>query len=287
MRRFIPMKSKLKVVFFVLVLICAVGGNQVIFAEAGNLVPNPSFEEPNRFLEEMALNWGFHVWEYTRTNEASYSGQWSLKISGIGGEKEVGLGGAVAQITNGLPAQAAMTLTANIYIPELKAGKVFPVYFVVEYTDGAAALGGLPALLSANGKWETYSATLITDPSKTLSKVNLYCMVWHDDNKNKFNGTVYFDNLNMVIEEGIDKVRANFNYSINKSEKTVSFLDASAVAYVSQNAVAAWNWDFGDGNTSDEQNITHTYSKSGDYEVVLTVETTSGDKSVVTKKISI
>ncbi|MFQ5584791.1 MAG: FG-GAP-like repeat-containing protein, partial [Calditrichia bacterium] len=33
----------------------------------------------------------------------------------------------------------------------------------------------------------------------------------------------------------------------------------------------AWHWDFGDGNTSDVQNPTHTYLEDGTYEVCLTV----------------
>lgn len=37
-----------------------------------------------------------------------------------------------------------------------------------------------------------------------------------------------------------------------------------------------WGWDFGDGNTSNEQNPTHTYSTEGNYTVELTVENDYG-----------
>jgi PKD repeat protein len=33
----------------------------------------------------------------------------------------------------------------------------------------------------------------------------------------------------------------------------------------------SWEWDFGDGNTSNEQNPSHEYAQEGDYEVVLTI----------------
>ena len=37
----------------------------------------------------------------------------------------------------------------------------------------------------------------------------------------------------------------------------------------SQGAPNSWNWDFGDGGTSTEQNPTHTFNSGEDFEVVL------------------
>lgn len=39
------------------------------------------------------------------------------------------------------------------------------------------------------------------------------------------------------------------------------------------NAVNAWDWDFGDGNTSSAQNPTHQYASAGPYTITLTVTT--------------
>jgi hypothetical protein len=47
----------------------------------------------------------------------------------------------------------------------------------------------------------------------------------------------------------------------------------------------SWHWDFGDGNTSTEQNTTHAYSSEGEYEVVLTV--TDATSAVATDEIEI
>ncbi|WP_321423188.1 PQQ-binding-like beta-propeller repeat protein [uncultured Methanobacterium sp.] len=44
---------------------------------------------------------------------------------------------------------------------------------------------------------------------------------------------------------------------------------------------SSWKWDFGDGNTSTEQNPQHTYSKAGKYTITLTV--TLQDGSVITR----
>ncbi len=43
--------------------------------------------------------------------------------------------------------------------------------------------------------------------------------------------------------------------------------------------VSTWNWDFGDGNTSNLQNPVHTYLSSGNYNVTLTILTTTGCSS--------
>jgi PKD repeat protein len=60
---------------------------------------------------------------------------------------------------------------------------------------------------------------------------------------------------------------ANFVSSITTiCEGVVVFTDAS------ENQVDTWSWDFGDGNTSNQQNPTHTYTNPGTYTVQLTVQ---------------
>ena len=59
---------------------------------------------------------------------------------------------------------------------------------------------------------------------------------------------------------------ADFNYTTNY--QFVSFTDASTAG---NSAINNWNWDFGDGETSDQQNPTHTYIAPGTYTVRLTV----------------
>jgi gliding motility-associated-like protein len=53
--------------------------------------------------------------------------------------------------------------------------------------------------------------------------------------------------------------------------QSTSFVDASSSA--GQEFVTAWQWNFGDGNTSTQQNPTHTYSTAGTYNVQLSVTT--------------
>lgn len=56
-------------------------------------------------------------------------------------------------------------------------------------------------------------------------------------------------------------------------EGEVAFADESA------NTPTQWMWDFGDGNSSEEQNPTHTYEASGEYEVCLTASNAGGENT--------
>ncbi|HMK47621.1 MAG TPA: PKD domain-containing protein [Methanocella sp.] len=54
---------------------------------------------------------------------------------------------------------------------------------------------------------------------------------------------------------------------------TISFTDLST------NSPTSWQWDFGDGSTSDERSPTHTYDKAGNYTVTLEAANSAGINS--------
>jgi PKD repeat protein len=62
---------------------------------------------------------------------------------------------------------------------------------------------------------------------------------------------------------------------------TLSFYD------VSWGAVQSWAWDFGDGNTSNQQNPTHTYAAEGIYTVTLSITTIDGCESETSFEICV
>jgi PGF-pre-PGF domain-containing protein/uncharacterized repeat protein (TIGR01451 family) len=68
---------------------------------------------------------------------------------------------------------------------------------------------------------------------------------------------------------------ANFSSNVTSgyAPLSVEFTDSS------ENATG-WIWDFGDGNSSTEQNITHTYHVAGNYTVNLTVSNVNGTDSI-------
>ncbi len=82
---------------------------------------------------------------------------------------------------------------------------------------------------------------------------------------------------NQIFESRIPKVPvAAFSMSpaSGYAPLTVKFTDQSI------NSPTAWNWNFGDKSTSTLQNPTHTYSKAGNYAVVLTVSNAAGSNTV-------
>ena len=76
----------------------------------------------------------------------------------------------------------------------------------------------------------------------------------------------------MPLENTFKKtISANWKFSIeNKKNRTIRFQDDSV------GQITKWHWDFGDGQTSEEQNPVHQYSKSMPWTVILTVEGTTG-----------
>lgn len=65
---------------------------------------------------------------------------------------------------------------------------------------------------------------------------------------------------------------ANASFSVVPNYLAANFTDASTTT----GSIVAWMWDFGDGNTSTQQNPTHTYATGGTYNVCLTVTTADG-----------
>lgn len=87
---------------------------------------------------------------------------------------------------------------------------------------------------------------------------------------------VVFDNFDTWFITDYDPV-ASFNYVVNSN--SVSFTNSS------ENATT-YNWDFGDGTFSTEENPTHIYTATGNFTVQLTI-TTCGKTSLKSENIVI
>lgn len=71
------------------------------------------------------------------------------------------------------------------------------------------------------------------------------------------------------------------DFSWSPSGLTVDFTDESS----DDDAVTVWNWTFGDGGSSIEQNPSHTYSDAGTYSVSLTVKDFEGKTNTKTQNV--
>jgi len=65
----------------------------------------------------------------------------------------------------------------------------------------------------------------------------------------------------------------------------ISFTFSDTSATSPSDPINSWQWDFGDGATSTQQNPTHTYSQLGMFDVTLTVRTRDGCQASVTKQV--
>lgn len=97
--------------------------------------------------------------------------------------------------------------------------------------------------------------------------------------------------IEIIILE--DELFSDFNFKVQGSgitgdmdggifpDDVIQFND------LSDDSSVKWNWEFGDGETSDLKNPTHIYGAKGEYDVVLTVENELGCLATSTKRLSI
>ena len=108
------------------------------------------------------------------------------------------------------------------------------------------------------------------NPMHTFTAAENYTVTLTARNANGTNST--FVNIT-VLEQPVLPV-ANFSANVTEGyvPLTVQFNDSS------ENATA-WDWDFGDGDYSTEQNPMHTFSAAGNYTVNLTARNVNGTNS--------
>ena len=87
------------------------------------------------------------------------------------------------------------------------------------------------------------------------------------------------DEVSITVQEYPNAV---FVYGDTKLGEPVLFTDSSTVP-----PLFSWSWEFGDGNTSNEQNPSNDYQEPGEYEVVLTVSTSAGCTDTVVDVIDV
>jgi gliding motility-associated-like protein len=84
----------------------------------------------------------------------------------------------------------------------------------------------------------------------------------------------------------VTSLNAEFTSNTPACQKTAAnFTDISTIDSI--HTVTAWNWDFGNGNTSAVKNPKNTYINSGNYVVTLVITASGGCKDTVSHSVSI
>lgn len=91
--------------------------------------------------------------------------------------------------------------------------------------------------------------------------------------------------VQFVVHSVNDMPTAALTMSV--STNTVSFTDESNDNRDKDGGIVAWNWDFGDDLTSDEQNPVHVYAEPGTYHITLTVTDNAGAQASVEATVQI
>lgn len=98
--------------------------------------------------------------------------------------------------------------------------------------------------------------------------------------------TATFPNNEVDVDSVIFNVvspTADFTYTNVCSGYPVIFTDAT----ISTDSITIWHWDFGDGQTSDQQSPSHSYANVGTYDVTLDVESSGGCLANTTEQVSV
>ncbi|MCK8521077.1 PKD domain-containing protein [Aquimarina sp. D1M17] len=129
------------------------------------------------------------------------------------------------------------------------------------------------------GNGETATGAVV---SYTYQQAGNYEVVLTADDGN---GATDTEQLTVSATDPPPVLEANFTATptLGTVPLLVSF-DASSSIFAS-NAIVTYSWDFGDGNTSTEENPTHTYTQSGSYAAVLTIS--DGANSDVSEIVTI
>ncbi|MFT4744642.1 MAG: subtilisin [Nonlabens sp.] len=137
------------------------------------------------------------------------------------------------------------------------------------------------------------------DPGNAADVYNLYAEVtdsgnfsWVDDSEDgsfepllDVSDTTRF-NPTLVANDGgggtIDNPPTS-DFSFGCTELACAFTDTSA----DDGTIISWDWDLGDGTTSTEQDLSHTFGSGGSYTVTLTVTDDAGQASSSSRGVSV
>jgi len=129
----------------------------------------------------------------------------------------------------------------------------------------------------ASWSWDFGDTATSTErnPAHTYQVKGLYTISLTTKNTNGEDTETKQQYVNIGMGPAADFIPVIVPYQKNKVPMQVRFLDKSA------NLPTSWQWDFGDGQTSGEENPVHLYVNEGTYTVTLTVKNNFGQDTKI------
>ncbi len=133
------------------------------------------------------------------------------------------------------------------------------------------------AILTTNVSGGVFSGTGISGSSfdPTMANVGLNVVIYDVTDAN---GCDLSDTVNTVVQTA---GTPNVSYTESINNLSVVFAGAST------SGISSWDWTFGDGNSSTQQNPTYTYSLPGTYEVCLNVTNACGVSNSICDSVTV
>jgi PKD repeat protein len=116
------------------------------------------------------------------------------------------------------------------------------------------------------------------NPSHTYETVGTYTVNLTATNYGGSNSTTKTDYITVTSDTSAPVASFTSDANSGQAPFTVKFTDTST------GKVSSWNWDFGGGITSTDQNPTHTYVTAGSYTVSLTATGPGGSNTATSDK---
>ena len=172
--------------------------------------------------------------------------------------------------------QDQATAVVNVSIPSA-AFNAAPTFgcgpLTVNFTDASTA--NLAAITGWAWDFGDGGTSNQQNPTYTYQTPGIYTVTLTITDANGCTSTVTQNNLVQVIGPdvnfGADTLAGCLGLTVNFTDSTVFGAP-----------ITGWSWDFGDGNTSNQQNPTHTYNTAGSFDVSLTVTDLDGCSRTLT-----
>lgn len=155
--------------------------------------------------------------------------------------------------------------------------------FTANFTSGCAPLTVTFSDQSAGNptswNWEFSNGTLasVQNPAVTFAQPGTYSVKLVVQNAS---GISEIEKIDYITVFPSPAAAFTANLTLGCVPTTIQFTDQSTTPV---GAIASWEWDFGDGGTSTAQNPSHTYNNVGFYTVTLSVTSSTGCKTTLSR----